>query len=374
MSASAIVPSRPIFSSRSKTDSSVTKNQKKRKKNEGKVKKGGKKKKNANKGTKEPKDDREANEDSDVDIDKELKPIGDYINNRELMLEHVFKSVKEHKLQSLLPDILKDIGMDELKIQCCHQLEGMSKKRIRHILAGEEMDSSSGTEESVSDDNKMMVDEDKQMDDRTSPDTSTVVHSTCDSQGEGDYRSVGSTQDEVNAIVATPDHSYGAQVNPEGRNEDDLDECSLKSENENEEMEEDKESVTSEELEEGSEEGEVRPTRHEIYGLTPVEIVMDNEKNTQVSGNFFEEGDKEGEAGTEPSENIVDTGIDLTNIQGGNLKINISDQSPSTSKPSTDQSASTLKPSSELEILELELRARAIRSLMQKVAQNKENK
>ncbi|XP_071953768.1 uncharacterized protein [Antedon mediterranea] len=267
---SEIIPSRPIFSSQSKADSSVKKNSKKRKKN-GKVKAGGKKKKNDSKKVeKKSNDDQEADEDSDVDLNKELKTIGAYISNRDEMLEHVFKSVKEHKLKTLLPDILKNIPVDELKELCCHQLEGMSKKRIRHILAGEEMNSSSGTEESLSDDGRMAekeIQQEPQTRD-TSPDTSTVVHSTCDSQqGDGEM-SVGSTQDLMaGSMASTSDARHAADVieledSSPIRSEEEEDEKEEKLD----ETEEENESVTSEDMEEGSEDGELRSVQQNVEG------------------------------------------------------------------------------------------------------------
>ncbi|XP_070563709.1 caspase activity and apoptosis inhibitor 1-like [Ptychodera flava] len=88
--------------------------------------------------------------DSDLDLDKELKPIGAYIKNREEMLEHIFKTIKGDKLKAMLPDILKNCPLEEIKSLCLDQLEVMSKKRIRAVLAGQGLSSSSGTEESSS--------------------------------------------------------------------------------------------------------------------------------------------------------------------------------------------------------------------------------
>ena len=59
----------------------------------------------------------------------------------------MFKVIHGPKLQAMLTSVLKDIGVDELKELCLQQLEGMSKKRIRSILAGEAMDESSDTED-----------------------------------------------------------------------------------------------------------------------------------------------------------------------------------------------------------------------------------
>ena len=83
------------------------------------------------------------------DLDKELHPISHYIetDDREEMLIQVFKVIRGPKLRAMLTSVLKDIDLTELKLLCLEQLEGMSKTRIRAILAGEEMEDSSATED-----------------------------------------------------------------------------------------------------------------------------------------------------------------------------------------------------------------------------------
>ena len=73
---------------------------------------------------------------SDLDLGKELHPLGYYINDREMMIEQVFSVIKGAKLKAMLTSNLKGLEMAELKDLCLEQLEGMSKKRIRYILAG----------------------------------------------------------------------------------------------------------------------------------------------------------------------------------------------------------------------------------------------
>ncbi|XP_002734497.1 caspase activity and apoptosis inhibitor 1-like [Saccoglossus kowalevskii] len=115
--------------------------------------------------------------DSDLNPEKELKPIGGYIKNREEMLKHVFKCVGGEKLQSMLLissrldytlvdwtifwytelqsgrlNYILNCPLAELKTLCLDQLEVMSKKRIRCVLDGQEMTSSSGTDDSSSED------------------------------------------------------------------------------------------------------------------------------------------------------------------------------------------------------------------------------
>jgi hypothetical protein len=71
-----------------------------------------------------------------MDLDKDLHPLGHYMNDREEMVAQVFKVIKGHKLKAMLTSGLRDLDRDELKSLCLTQLEGMSKKRIKYILAG----------------------------------------------------------------------------------------------------------------------------------------------------------------------------------------------------------------------------------------------
>ena len=44
---------------------------------------------------------------SDLDLDKEVKPIGGYCHDREEMVEQMFRSISAKKLRAMLPEILK---------------------------------------------------------------------------------------------------------------------------------------------------------------------------------------------------------------------------------------------------------------------------
>ncbi|KAK3787302.1 hypothetical protein RRG08_056023 [Elysia crispata] len=92
-------------------------------------------------------------EDSDLDLKRELRPLGDFIKDRPAMIREMFRAVRGASLSRALPDLLKSIPLEELTLLCQEQLEVMSKKRIRRILAGEESAniSSSGTEDDTSD-------------------------------------------------------------------------------------------------------------------------------------------------------------------------------------------------------------------------------
>ena len=48
-------------------------------------------------------------DDSMIDLQEQLKPIGDYIGNREKMLNEMLRCIKGSKLHALMPDLLKVI-------------------------------------------------------------------------------------------------------------------------------------------------------------------------------------------------------------------------------------------------------------------------
>ena len=52
------------------------------------------------------------------------------------MIEQIFSVIKGAKLKAMLTSTLRDIPLEELKTLCLEQLEGMSKKRIRYLIAG----------------------------------------------------------------------------------------------------------------------------------------------------------------------------------------------------------------------------------------------
>ena len=89
---------------------------------------------------------------SDYDLDKDLHPLNHYLNDREEMINQVFKVIKGRKLRAMLTSGLRDLDTKELKSLCLTQLEGMSKRRIKYILAGREMDESSATDDSEEED------------------------------------------------------------------------------------------------------------------------------------------------------------------------------------------------------------------------------
>ncbi|XP_062618193.1 caspase activity and apoptosis inhibitor 1-like [Saccostrea cucullata] len=118
-------------------------------------------KKKKHQSTKKKKSSKSEEEDSDLDLDKELFSIGTYLNNRQEMVEQMFHSLRGPTLKRHIPDILKEMTIEELKEKCVEQLEVMSVKRIKRILAGDDPAniSSSGTEDENSSEGNNYQDE-----------------------------------------------------------------------------------------------------------------------------------------------------------------------------------------------------------------------
>ncbi|XP_069694513.1 enolase-phosphatase E1-like isoform X2 [Periplaneta americana] len=82
-----------------------------------------------------------------MDLSEEIHPIGYYINDKAEMVNQMFSVIKESKLRAMLPPALKDCSIEELKSYCLEELLGMSMKRIQSILEGRELEISSESDE-----------------------------------------------------------------------------------------------------------------------------------------------------------------------------------------------------------------------------------
>jgi len=88
-------------------------------------------------------------EENGLDLNIPLHPLSHFVKNREVLMEEIFKIVRGPKLEQMLPDKLKkELDLVKLKQKCLAHLEVMSSKRLLHIINGEQMDSSSGTDSS----------------------------------------------------------------------------------------------------------------------------------------------------------------------------------------------------------------------------------
>ncbi|XP_054906917.1 caspase activity and apoptosis inhibitor 1 isoform X2 [Poeciliopsis prolifica] len=95
-------------------------------------------------------------EEGGLDLSVPFQPIKAYISNKQEMLQQCFHVLGEKKVRKMLPDELKDCSLEEIKTLCWEQLEPISEKNLTQILAGEEItagNSDGGTLENQQDDN-----------------------------------------------------------------------------------------------------------------------------------------------------------------------------------------------------------------------------
>uniref|UniRef100_A0A452HAA0 Uncharacterized protein n=1 Tax=Gopherus agassizii TaxID=38772 RepID=A0A452HAA0_9SAUR len=76
-------------------------------------------------------------EEGGLDLTVSLKPVSFYIADKKEMLHQCFCVIGETKLQKMLPDVLKNCSMEEIKRLCLDQLELLSEKKLLKILEGE---------------------------------------------------------------------------------------------------------------------------------------------------------------------------------------------------------------------------------------------
>ncbi|XP_024260898.2 caspase activity and apoptosis inhibitor 1 [Oncorhynchus tshawytscha] len=82
-------------------------------------------------------------EEGGLDLSVPFKPISAYVADRHEMLDQCFHVLGENKLQKMLPDELKSCNLDEIKTLCREQLEQLSQSHLLQILEGEELTGSS---------------------------------------------------------------------------------------------------------------------------------------------------------------------------------------------------------------------------------------
>ncbi|XP_051044135.1 caspase activity and apoptosis inhibitor 1 isoform X2 [Phodopus roborovskii] len=76
-------------------------------------------------------------EEGGLDLTASLKPVSFYISDKKEMLQQCFCIIGEKKLQKMLPDVLKNCSVEEIKKLCQEQLELLSEKKILKILEGD---------------------------------------------------------------------------------------------------------------------------------------------------------------------------------------------------------------------------------------------
>ncbi|XP_020502003.2 caspase activity and apoptosis inhibitor 1 [Labrus bergylta] len=83
-------------------------------------------------------------EDGGLDLSLQFKPITAFAGDRKEMLEQCFRVLGDKKLRKMLPDELKDCSLDEMKKLCWEQLELITDTNLIQILSGEEITSGNG--------------------------------------------------------------------------------------------------------------------------------------------------------------------------------------------------------------------------------------
>lgn len=68
-------------------------------------------------------------EEGGLDLTVALKPVSFYISDKKEMLRQCFCIIGEKKLQKMLPDVLKNCSIEEIKRLCQEQLELLSEKK-----------------------------------------------------------------------------------------------------------------------------------------------------------------------------------------------------------------------------------------------------
>ncbi|KAM6960295.1 caspase activity and apoptosis inhibitor 1-like [Tautogolabrus adspersus] len=100
-------------------------------------------------------------EDGGLDLGLQFKPITAFVSDRKEMLEQCFRVLGDKKLRKMLPDELKDCSLEEMKKLCWEQLELITDTNLIQILSGEEITSGNGdrnTEETMESQQDNIVD------------------------------------------------------------------------------------------------------------------------------------------------------------------------------------------------------------------------
>lgn len=133
-------------------------------------------------------------EEGGLDLNVPFKPISAFVSDRQEMLEQSFRVLGEDKLRKMLPDELKSCSMLEIRTLCWDQLQQLSQRSLLQILEGKELIATSETEEN--EDQRDSVD--SQQDNNV--DSTSSVKETEDKQGgsgdESDVLSINADVDD----------------------------------------------------------------------------------------------------------------------------------------------------------------------------------
>ncbi|KAK6493244.1 caspase activity and apoptosis inhibitor 1-like isoform X1 [Huso huso] len=99
------------------------------------------------KGNSEDQDEQSDIEEGGLNLNVPFKPISAYVTDKQELLEQCFRVIGEKKLMKMLPDELKSCTCDEIKQLCMEQLQQLSQKNLLHILEGDDFTGFSDIEE-----------------------------------------------------------------------------------------------------------------------------------------------------------------------------------------------------------------------------------
>lgn len=86
-------------------------------------------------------------EEGGLDLSIQFQPITAYVSDKKEMLQQCFQVLGEKKLRKMLPDELKDCTLEEIQKVCWEQLEPIPETYLLQILTGEELTTSKETPE-----------------------------------------------------------------------------------------------------------------------------------------------------------------------------------------------------------------------------------
>ncbi|XP_029931727.1 caspase activity and apoptosis inhibitor 1 isoform X2 [Myripristis murdjan] len=266
-------------------------------------------------------------EEGGLDLNMPFQPISAYVADRREMLQQCFHVLGEKKLQKMLPDELKGCSLEEIKKLCWEQLEQISEKNLIQILGGEELtagndnESTEATVENQQDNNvdstsslkENAKSEDPKQEGGGSGEESDVLSinaDTCDSDIEGPKDDqAAKTEDGTVKVAVIAGECTNPAANPDPANR------------------------------------EIPTDSQPLEGKKDIQQDIDKSVSEILAFSSTSVKEEAKELGTSPQSAAA--GLP---VQGGAA----SSQAPAVCQPSVQQ----------LELLELEMRARAIKALM----------
>ncbi|GAA6216265.1 caspase activity and apoptosis inhibitor 1-like [Lates japonicus] len=266
-------------------------------------------------------------EEGGLDLGLPFQPITAYVSDKREMLEQCFHVLGEKKLHKMLPDELKDCSLEEIKKLCWEQLEPISEKNLIQILAGEELTSGDGdenTEETL----------ESQQDNNV--DSTSCLKETAKTE---DPKQEGGGSGEESDVLSINADTYDSDI--EGPKE----EQTVKAVEGAVKLEDSSGEVTDPAV-------NPKPTDPEPpKGSQPVEAKKDIQSDIDKSVSEILAFSPASEEEVAKEQNALPQSVDVSSpVQSGP----VSSRAPAACQPSIQQ----------LELLELEMRARAIKALM----------